>query len=111
MARRGSARLRAARRLIGLMLAVCLHGVARAEVRLAAVFADHAVLQRDVPLPIWGWAEPGEAVEVALGDATGRATAGADGRWQVTLPAQPGARTPLALVVQGSNHPLRATET
>ena len=85
------------------MLATCLHGVGHAEVRLAAVFADHAVLQRDVPLPIWGWAEPGEAVEVTLGDATGRATAGPDGRWQVTLPPQPAARKPLGMVVQGSN--------
>ena len=76
---------------------------ARGDVRLAAVFADHAVLQRDVPLPIWGWAEPGEQVTVTLGVATERATAGGDGRWQGSLPPQPASRTPLEMVVQGGN--------
>src|SRR5688500_9643467 len=41
-----------------------LAGIVRAEVMLAPLFQDHAVLQRDKPLPVWGGAEPGEAVEV-----------------------------------------------
>jgi sialate O-acetylesterase len=76
---------------------------ARADVRLPALFADHAVLQRDKPLPVWGWAEPGEKVVVKLGTESGDATAGKDGRWQVTLKPQPVSKTPLTLTVVGKN--------
>ena len=59
-----------------------------AEVRLPAIFGDHMVLQRNAPLPVWGWAEPGERVGVFLADATAQTRAGDDGLWRVSLPAQ-----------------------
>lgn len=74
-----------------------------ADVRLPAFFSDHAVLQRDKPLPVWGWAAPGEQVSVALGAQKGATTAGADGRWIVRLAAQPMSKEPLTLTVAGSN--------
>ncbi len=76
---------------------------ARAEVAMPAFFSDHAVLQRDKPLPIWGTAVPGESVEVSLGAQKGTAKAGADGRWRITLAAQPISKEPLSLTVKGSN--------
>ena len=54
---------------------------ASAEVKLAGVFGDHMVLQRCVALPVWGWADPGEAVTVTLGAQTKTATAAADGQF------------------------------
>lgn len=66
----------------------------RAEaLRFSGAFTDHAVLQRGVPLPVFGVATPGEEITVTLGAAAGepvtaRTTAGADGAWAVTLPAQ-----------------------
>lgn len=57
--------------------------------KLASVFCDHAVLQRDMPIPVWGWAEPGETVTVSLTGNQAAAMAGADGAWRVTLPALP----------------------
>ena len=56
-----------------------------AALRLPAVFADHAVLQQKAPVPVWGWAEPGETVSVAIAGQTATATTGSDGRWQVEL--------------------------
>ncbi|MFM7844808.1 MAG: sialate O-acetylesterase [Planctomycetota bacterium] len=76
---------------------------AQADVRLAALFSDRAVLQRERPLPVWGWAEPGEEVQVRLQDTTARATAAADGRWQVTLPPQTASKKPVTLEVTGRN--------
>lgn len=38
----------------------------RADIRLAGVFGDNMVLQRNAPLPVWGWADPGEKVTVEL---------------------------------------------
>lgn len=37
-----------------------------AEVRLPKVLSNHVVLQRDAPIHIWGWADPGEQVTVSL---------------------------------------------
>ncbi|HTL51586.1 MAG TPA: sialate O-acetylesterase, partial [Planctomycetota bacterium] len=68
--------------------------------RLAALFSDHMVLQRDHPLPVWGWAKPGETVTVELAGKSAQATAGADGRWQVQLPALP-AGGPHVLIARG----------
>jgi sialate O-acetylesterase len=54
-----------------------------------ALFTDHAVLQRDRPIPVWGRAQPGEEVTVTLSGATKRVHADAEGRWSVDMPEQP----------------------
>ena len=74
-----------------------------AEVKLHALFAEHAVLQRDRPLPVWGWADPGEKVTVTLGRESGSTTADKAGRWMVKLAAQPVSTQPLTLKVAGKN--------
>jgi sialate O-acetylesterase len=65
--------------------------------RFAQVFSDHVVLQRERPLPVWGWAAPGAGVTVSFGDAAATATAGADGRWVATLPERPASKEPRTL--------------
>lgn len=75
---------------------------ARADVKLPAMFTDHAVLQRDMPVPVWGWAEPGEEVHVAIAGQTHETKADDMGNWQVALkPLKVG--EPLTLVVEGKN--------
>ncbi|QKG52223.1 sialate O-acetylesterase [Hymenobacter sp. BRD67] len=86
---------------------VCLTGLAlsaaHATVRLPALVSSHMVLQRNQPLPLWGWAAPGEAVSVSFLGKTYRATApDTTGRWQVTLPAMP-AGGPYTITVKGQN--------
>src|SRR5262245_5809094 len=49
----------------------------KADVKLPSIIADNMVLQADKPLPIWGWAEPGEDVAVTLGDDRASAKAAA----------------------------------
>jgi sialate O-acetylesterase len=89
----------------GTALAVFLGGVApvMADVKLPAIFGDHMVLQQDTKLPVWGTADAGEKVKVTLGDRSGEATAGDDGKWQVDLPATPTSAEPLVLTVEGKN--------
>ena len=62
--------------LLGLLLAGVLP--AAADVRLPKIFTDNMMLQRDQPIRVWGWAEPDEAVSVALADK--HATTKADRR-------------------------------
>ena len=91
--------------IVGLtfLLSAPLH----AAVRLATIFSDHAVLQRDKPLPVWGTADPGEVVDVRLGREKASSPADENGRWQVTLAPQPVSTAPLTLTVTGQNEVTR----
>lgn len=63
---------------------------AHADAKLASIFSDHMVLQRDQKLPIWGWAAAGEKVSVQMDDKTAiSTTTDASGKWRVELPAMP----------------------
>ena len=85
------------------VLACLLAGAAaHGDVKTPALFADHMVLQRNVPVPVWGSADPGEKVTVSIGAQSIATTAGQDGRWTVKLaPMQVG--DPLTLTIQGRN--------
>jgi sialate O-acetylesterase len=81
-------------------IAVALAG-ARANVELAPPFCDHAVLQRDRAVPVWGFADPGEEVVVTFHGKEVRAVTGKDGRWSVTLDPMPVSAEGTDLVVAG----------
>ncbi len=66
-----------------------LCGVASAELRLPAVISSNMVLQREKPIPLWGWAADGDEVAVTLGANGKKTKAGKDGRWAVKLDALP----------------------
>ncbi|WP_185962634.1 sialate O-acetylesterase [Thalassomonas sp. M1454] len=56
-----------------------------AGVKLADVFSDNMVLQRDKPVNIWGQADPGEAVKVTFSEQSLTTVANIDGTWAVQL--------------------------
>ena len=70
-----------------LVISLGLAMSARADVTLSTIFCDHAVLQRDLPMPVWGTAEPGEQVTVKMGSAQVTTNADAQGKWMLRLPA------------------------
>jgi len=59
--------------------------LAWADVTLNGIFTDNMVLQREMPVAIYGKADPGEQVTVTIGDQSKAATAGEDGKWKVTF--------------------------
>src|ERR1035437_2746353 len=67
---------------------------------VSPVFADHMVLQRGKPNPIWGWSEPGDTVRVQIGEHTATATAGADGKWTAKIDP-PEAGGPYTIQISG----------
>ncbi|MBB5061941.1 sialate O-acetylesterase [Granulicella mallensis] len=81
---------------------------ASAEVRLPKIIGEHSVLQRRVPIHIWGWAAPEEQVSVSLHSQSKSTEANTYGEWSVWLqPEQAGG--PYTLTVKGSasdSHPL-----
>lgn len=58
---------------------------ASASLTIAPVFTDHAVIQRNAPVPIWGTATPGQHVVVKFGSQSVATTADADGTWRLDL--------------------------
>src|SRR5436190_22594438 len=67
------------------VLSLSFAAAARADVKLPAVIDSYMVLQRDRPLPIWGWADPGEEVTVTLDAQKASTKADDKGSWKVTL--------------------------
>lgn len=88
-------------RMIVIMM-LCAVASAGADVRVAAVFTDGMVLQRETNVPIWGWAMPGEIITVDA-DWDGpvrRVTTDDRGRWRTDLPT-PEAGGPYTISIQG----------
>lgn len=84
--------------LCGCMAAVFIPGLSALE--LAPPFTDHAVLQRDVAVPVWGWSDhPGADVTVAFGGQTKLTRVNASGIWRADLDAMPANATGGDLVV------------
>ena len=54
-------------------------------VELGAPYNDNATLQRDMPLPVWGWSKPGTKITVEFSGQKKSATAGDDGKWMLKL--------------------------
>jgi len=73
----------------------------QAKTTLPSVLSSHMVLQRNEPVRVWGWDNPGTRVQVTLGAKTVNTTAGKDGRWKVVLPAHK-AGGPFQLKVLGT---------
>ncbi len=75
---------------------------AHAEVKLPKLFSSHMVLQRDMPIHIWGEAAPAEQVTVSLQNTSASVTADKSGHWSVYL-APRAAGGPFKLSVRASN--------
>ncbi|MGE4549794.1 MAG: sialate O-acetylesterase, partial [Opitutales bacterium] len=74
-----------------------------AEVKLPPVIGSGMVLQRDLPVPIWGWAEAGEKVTVSFAGQTKTTKAGDDGKWMVKLAPLKASDDNASLTIEGSN--------
>ncbi len=73
-----------------------------AEVRLPALFSDHMVLQHEMDVPVWGWANSGEKVIVKIGDSVAETIANSEGKWKVRMgPLKAGG--PYEMVISGNN--------
>lgn len=70
------------------------------------LFQTNMVLQRDKPISLWGWADPGEKVTVTLSGKEQSATAAKDRSWKVTFPAMPTNSKPTTVTVKGKNKTL-----
>ncbi|HOD82466.1 MAG: hypothetical protein BWX88_01985 [Planctomycetes bacterium ADurb.Bin126] len=89
------------RALCAVVLCLAFAAAGSAKVRVAKVFGDRMVLQQELPIAVWGWADAGEPVTVELAGKSTKAQAGADGAWRVDLPPLKADGKEHTLTVQG----------
>ena len=87
--------------LLILVIAPCISCRA-ADLRFAKLFTDHCVLQREMSVPVWGWAKPGSQVTITFADQKKTATADGDGKWLLRLDPMLASRKSRDLTVSSS---------
>jgi len=89
--------------LFAVVFALGAAGSALAELKLPAIFTDHLVLQRNRPVNVWGWDNPGQDVTVQFAGQSVVAKAGADGKWTAKLQPLETSAVSRQLKVNGSS--------
>ena len=74
-----------------------------AQIRLPALIRDSMILQRDAKVNIWGWAKPGEKVEIKFNKKKYKTTTATTGKWKLQLAAMK-AGGPYTMQIDASNH-------
>ena len=74
-----------------------------AEVKVPGFYSDHMVLQRQMPIRLRGWADPGEEITVNLATVSASTAADRNGQWKAELPAMEASSKPTTLTISGSN--------
>ena len=84
------------------LLFFCFSICSIANVKLPLLFNDGMVLQRDQSIPVWGWADANEKIEIRFNKQIVKTKADKDGKWMVNLKAEK-AGGPFELVIKGNN--------
>jgi sialate O-acetylesterase len=87
--------------IVALLFAFSL--LANANVQLPLLFSDGMVLQRDKPIPVWGWADANEKIEVHFNNQIVKTRADKSGKWIVRLKAEM-AGGPYKMAIKGKNN-------
>lgn len=86
---------------VPVLVAMVLSSVASAQIVLPKILSSHMVVQRDLPVHVWGMAAPGEQVTVAFRGQARSTTAGERGLWSLYLPSG-SAGGPFEMTIQGT---------
>lgn len=78
----------------------------QAKVTVAPVFADNMVLQRELPVVVWGVADPQEEVIVSFAEQKVKTTADAKGEWKLRLSPLSASKENRTLTVAGKDNTL-----
>lgn len=85
-----------------MMVAVAFGGDQKAALTISSMFGDHAVLQREMPVPVWGRGEPGTTVTLDFAGQKKTTPVGEDGKWLVRLDPLAANAMPQDMVIAAS---------
>lgn len=101
------------KKILIILSLICFHSFSQEKanqtLKLARLFSDHLVFQRDKPIKIWGWAGIGERVEVSIGNQKNIVSTNSDGKWLAELPAMP-AGGPFEVLIKTKKNELAITD-
>lgn len=88
---------------ISLFLLLCLlvNSVSAYNTSLASIFRDNMVLQRDMEIPVWGWALPGENIEIKFNGQHQKTRTNDLGKWEIRLNPMPSNSEPMTMTITG----------
>ena len=72
------------------------------SIELGAPFRDHAILQREMPVPVWGWSKPGTKITVEFAGQRETAESGKSGKWLLTLKPLKASAAPAEMLISDS---------
>ncbi|HJZ41078.1 MAG TPA: sialate O-acetylesterase [Bacteroidales bacterium] len=87
--------------MVTLLLFAC-NAAMHASITLPYILSDNMVLQHDIPVNIWGWAQPGEKVTVLINGQKIAVKTSASGEWKAVLKPIP-AGGPYEMTIKGKN--------
>ena len=85
--------------LVAMLLSLSAASAAEQHPFLHPLFCDHAVLQRDASVPVWGWSEPGAKISVSFAGQTRTTVADKNGKWLLKLKSMRASTEPRTLSV------------
>ncbi|HMH44082.1 MAG TPA: sialate O-acetylesterase [Pyrinomonadaceae bacterium] len=91
------------RLLFAVAVVTAVAGCVHANILLPDVIGNGMVLQQNQKAPIWGKADPGEAVTVRFGGQSKSTTASAEGKWLIKLDPMHASATPATMIISGRN--------
>lgn len=74
------------------------------KLSVSGMFQGGMVLQRELPVPVWGWAPSGRVVAVEFGGQKKTAVADSSNHWKVVLDPMPASSNPRKLTVSSNAH-------
>jgi sialate O-acetylesterase len=80
-----------------------------AQLKISPLFSNHAVLQRQKPLPVWGKANPNEEITVNFAQKTQKTVTNTEGVWRVTFAAME-AGGPFDMTVSNTKDTLKVSD-
>ena len=86
---------------LSIIAILLFHFTLSATPRLPHVFSNNMVLQRGMPIPVWGWADKNEKITLHFNHQTKSVTADNNGKWRINLDKE-AAGGPYQLVVKGN---------
>ena len=90
------------KQIVMLVLFAPFNSTAFCDVTMPDVLGSNMVLQRNMEVPVWGTADPGEKVSVTVNGVNASAETGSDGRWKLRLKKMQ-AGGPYDMVIEGKN--------
>jgi len=72
-----------------MLLLVCAASTGATDLKMGSLFQNHMVLQRAMPVPVWGSSAPGTKITIAFAGQTKSSIAGKDGKWMVKFDPMP----------------------